>query len=171
MSEDGARKNANGRQFRTLYPATVRPEWIDYNGHMNVAFYTLIFDQAADAMLDALGLSETYRQATGCSLFVRESHVVFDREVTVDSALAVENRLLDHDDRRLVLFQEMREESAAETVATCEVLCVHVNLASRRSLPWPAAVGSAIAEARHRDRALAAPARAGRSIVLARRRS
>lgn len=171
MGKDGAFEAGDAAKTGMLYRATVRPDWIDYNGHMNVAYYTLVFDLAADAMLDTLGLGEAYRQATGCSVFVRESHVVYDREVVVGSTLEVEGLLLDNDDRRLVLFQQMREVGLEGTVATCEVLCVHVNLASRRSLPWPEGHGAAIAQAQRSDSALPPPARAGRSIALARRRS
>lgn len=170
MDKDGVFEAGAAAKTEMFYRTTVRPDWIDYNGHMNVAYYTLVFDLAADAVLDTLGLGEAYRQATGCSVFVRESHVVYDREVVVGSTLEVEGLLLDNDDRRLVLFQQMREVGLEETVATCEVLCVHVNLASRRSLPWTEGHGAAIAQAQRRDSA-PLPARAGRSIAIARRRS
>ena len=62
-----------------LYEETVRPEWVDYNGHMNVAYYVLIFDHATDAALDQLDVGEAYRRRAGCSVFVGEMHVIIAR--------------------------------------------------------------------------------------------
>lgn len=153
------------------YRTTVRAEWIDYNGHMNVAYYGLVFDLAADAVLAVLDLGESYRTASGCSIFVRESHLVFDREVGVGAELSVDSRVLDADDRRLTLFQEMRSPDEDGVVATCEVLCVHVDLATRRSCSWPAAAARAVVGMQERQRGMCAPERAGRAITLSRRPS
>ena len=64
-----------------IYRAPVEAAWIDYNGHMNVAYYVLMFDRATDALLDRLGLGAAYRRRTDHSLFVLESHVTYEREV------------------------------------------------------------------------------------------
>ena len=53
----------------TAYQTTVRSEWIDYNGHMNDAAYAQVLTDANECFLDALGLSASYREATGCGLF------------------------------------------------------------------------------------------------------
>ena len=63
---------------------TVEPGWIDYNGHMNVAYYVLAFDRATDRMLDLLDVGEAYRRRTEASFFVLESHITYDREVVAD---------------------------------------------------------------------------------------
>ncbi|NEE34610.1 thioesterase, partial [Streptomyces sp. SID7982] len=52
-----------------LFHRTVRPEWIDYNGHMSEAFYVLVFGYATDAMMIETGLHAGYRESTGCSLY------------------------------------------------------------------------------------------------------
>ena len=59
----------------------MRPEWVDYNGHMNVAYYVLIFDHATDATLDRLDVGEAYRRRAGCSVFVGEMHVIYRQEL------------------------------------------------------------------------------------------
>jgi acyl-CoA thioester hydrolase len=156
--------------------ATIEPGWIDYNGHLNVAYYVLLFDRALDEMLDRFGLGPAYRQQHGCSVFVGEHHVIYDREVLAEARVVIDGRILDVDGRRLVVFQDMRAEygesgeGAAEgerdrrPVATCESLCAHVDLASRRSVPWPAPIRE------HLDRGRAGasnrPGRAGRAIRL-----
>ena len=49
-----------------LHRATVLPEWLDYNGHMNVAYYVLAFDHSTDALLDFIGFDTPYREASNC---------------------------------------------------------------------------------------------------------
>ena len=162
--------------------ATVEPVWIDYNGHLNVAYYILLFDRALDDALEQLGLGPDYRQAQGCSVFVGEHHVIYDREVLAGSSVAIGSRILTVDERRLVVFQEMRlgqemgmgapvrdatGEGEERPVATCETLCVHVDMAARRAVAWPPA------NRERRTRGCAGtterPARAGRAIRLAHR--
>jgi Predicted thioesterase len=167
MSQSAGRE-AMGPPGSIVYRTTVRTEWIDYNGHMNVAYYGLVFDLAADAMLEALDLGEAYRAASGCSVFVRESHLIFDQEVGVGTELVVTSRVFDANDRRLVLFQEMRSAAADDRIATCEVLCVHVDLVTRRSCPWPPAATAALANLRDGARGMETPSRLGRSIALSR---
>ena len=80
---------------------TVRPEWIDYNGHMNVAYYVLAFDHATDVLFDALGLGESYREATDHSTFSLQIQVTYLRELQLDAPLRVTTQLVDHDAKRL----------------------------------------------------------------------
>jgi acyl-CoA thioester hydrolase len=144
---------------------TVRPEWVDYNGHMNVAFYVLIFDHATDAALDRLMLGEEYRRRTGCSVFVGEMHVTYGQEVLAGEELTVTTRLLASDDKRLVLFHEMASSRKA-TVASNEVLCVHVDLHTRRAAPWPVGARETFARALASQARQPPPKQAGRSIRL-----
>ncbi|MER0242458.1 thioesterase family protein [Streptomyces sp. HSW2009] len=72
----------------------VRPEWIDYNGHLSEAYYVLVFGHATDALMDHVGLDADYRRRTGCSLYTVEAHVRYLREVPQGSALTVRTRLL-----------------------------------------------------------------------------
>jgi acyl-CoA thioester hydrolase len=149
----------------------VRPEWVDYNGHMNVAFYVLIFDHATDAALDRLMLGEDYRRQTGCSVFVGEMHVTYRQEVLQGDQLTVATRLLASDDRRLVLFHEMSCSRYQAPVASNEVLCVHVDLDTRRAAPWPLAAGETLARVLASQAQLPPPKQAGRSIRLVSRSS
>jgi acyl-CoA thioesterase FadM len=87
-----------------LHRETVRPEWIDYNGHMNVAFYVLAFDHATDVFFDFLELGEPYRQQTGNSLFALEAHIVYKAELKQGETLRVTTQLLAHDEKRRTFF-------------------------------------------------------------------
>ncbi len=120
-----------------LYAATVPPEWIDYNGHMNVAAYVAAFDQASDAVLEHLGLGSAYRAASGCSLFVVESHVNYLHELVEGTPIRVDAQLLGHDSKRLHLFQRMYHAEAGFLAASIELLLVHVSLGERRAVALP----------------------------------
>ncbi len=128
---------------------TVRPEWVDYNGHMNVAYYVLLFDHATDGLLDALGVGEAYRRTKDGSLFIVESHVAYRRELRAGDPVRIETQILGYDDKRLHGFSRMFHAAGGETAATYEFLGLHVDMGSRRAAPFPA-------PARERIQALAA---------------
>lgn len=121
------------------------PGWIDYNGHLNVAFYALIFDHALDAAADALGLGADYRAATGCSVFVLETHTRFLSEVRAGAEVIVRSRLLAADGKRVLVRHEMREGEGAAPVARQDALAIHVDLGVRRARPWPEAIAADLA--------------------------
>jgi len=145
---------------------TVRPEWVDYNGHMNVAYYVLVFDHATDRFLDYLGLGADYRARTERSVFVVEAHVTFDREALEGDGVEVTTRLLDHDAKRLHLFHEMSRADGGELVATNELMLLHVDLETRRATPLPDDAGTRIAAVADARPGHPRPPRAGRSIGL-----
>lgn len=152
-----------------LHAERVRPEWVDYNGHMNVAYYVLVFDYATDAALDHMDIGTAYRDATGCSVFVAEMHVTYEDEALEGEGLTVESRLAGFDGKRIILFHEMRNARGA-VIASNEVLCLHVDLDTRRTAPLPAAAAARVGALAQAHAALPAPAQAGRAIGLTARR-
>ncbi|HSS64018.1 MAG TPA: thioesterase family protein, partial [Gammaproteobacteria bacterium] len=90
-----------------LHQGKIQRDWIDYNGHMNVAYYVLVFDNATDALLDFLGMDEDYRKQTGFTTYVLETHVTYDRELKENDPVRVETQLLDFDAKRLHYFSRM----------------------------------------------------------------
>lgn len=117
--------------------ACVLPEWIDYNGHMNVAFYVLVFDHSTDALLDKLGLGKVYRETEHKSFFVVESHVNYENEVKKDDLLVVKTRLLGYDTKRLHIFHEMFDGENGGRCATNEIMALHVDMEQRRTAVIP----------------------------------
>ncbi len=111
---------------------TVRPEWLDGNGHMNLAYYVVVFDRGTDAWLDLAGLGAAYRDE-GYSVFAVEAHTIYRQEVGLGAALLVRTRLVSASGKRIHLMHEM--ECGAETVALQEVLFLHADLRTRRSTP------------------------------------
>jgi acyl-CoA thioester hydrolase len=145
---------------------TVRPEWIDYNGHMNVAYYVLAFDHATDKLLDALGIGEAYRRAANGSFFIVESHVVYRRELRLGDGLRVETEILGYDDKRLHGFSRMFRTAGGELAATYEFLGLHMDMTARRSAPFPAPALARLRAMADRHGARSRPAEVGRSIRL-----
>ncbi len=151
-----------------LHAETVRPDWIDYNGHMNVAYYVLAFDHAVDRLFDILGVGIDYVKAAGCSLFVLENHVTYLRELVAGDPMRFTLHLLDHDHKRLHAFIDMYHAEAGHAAATYEFLAVHVDLGERRSTPMPAAALARLAAMLESHRTLPRPAAVGSVIGIRR---
>jgi acyl-CoA thioester hydrolase len=153
----------------TLHHATVRPEWIDYNGHMNVAYYLLAFDQATDSVLDHFGIGRDYAESQGRSMFVVEAHLTYVREVTQGDGLEFRSLVLGADGKRLHLFHAMHHADEGFLAATAEFMLVHVDLADRCAAPLGDDARQRLEAAAVAHSALERPPQAGRAIRLAAR--
>ena len=118
----------------------VRPEWIDYNGHMNVGYYHVAFDVAAEPFFQWLGLTPEFRKQHNSSTFALESHLHFHREVKQGDRLRFESRLIDSDQKRLHYYQEMFHADEGYLAATYESLSVHMDMSLRRIAAMPEAL-------------------------------
>lgn len=116
-----------------LYTSAVPPEWIDHNGHMNVAYYVLAFDHATDAFTDALGMGQDYRDGQRCSAFVVETHVNYQRELMVGDPLRITTQLLGFDSKRIHCFHRLYHANKGFLSATTELMLIHVDLMERHS--------------------------------------
>src|SRR5580658_4398234 len=76
------------------YCTEVIPEWVDYNGHMNVAYYVLAFDRGTDVLFDVLGIGADYVRTANHSMFALEGHIAYEREVRLGEPLAVRSTIL-----------------------------------------------------------------------------
>jgi acyl-CoA thioester hydrolase len=150
----------------SLHRETVRPEWIDYNGHMNVAYYVLAFDHATDLFLDYVGLDEAYRRRTGGSTFAAEAHVTYQREVAEGDPLEVTTRLLGYDDKRIHYIHHMYHAEERFLAATSEWLTLHVDLRRRKVSAMPETIRCRLSEIFAVHGSLPVPAEAGRVIRL-----
>ena len=153
-------------QFPVVHEATVLPEWIDYNGHMNLAYYVVVFDQATDVLYDRLGIWLPYREATGNSCFTVETHTIYEQEVNVGDRLRVHTRLLGADAKRLHYFHEMFHIEGGYRAAVQELMALHVDLSTRRTAPFPPDRAAAVQAALAGSAALPAPKEAGRRIAM-----
>lgn len=123
---------------RDLRRARVDPAWVDLYGHMNMAYYVKLFDDACHDMLSEYGLGETYTRTHGFGLFTVEAKISYRREVTVGAPLEIALRLLKADAKRLWTSLEMRHAAEDYVAATIEQVAVNVSLSTRRAAPFPA---------------------------------
>ena len=147
---------------------TALPEWVDFNGHMNVAYYVMVFDHATDVFLSTAGIGKDYREATDNSVFVVEAHVTYEDEVHAGEELGVTTRLLGHDAKRLHIFHHMyrldENGGLGGLAATNELMILHVDMKTRRASPLPEAAVKRIEALAKAQSALPRPVQAGRSI-------
>jgi acyl-CoA thioester hydrolase len=122
---------------KLVHEELVQSSWVDYNGHMNVAYYVLVFDHGTDALFELLNMGPDYRARTKSSDFVVESHICYIREVVEGVSLQVASILLMHDNKRMHLFHHMYNGETGELCATIELMIVHVDMISRRSAFFP----------------------------------
>ncbi len=148
------------------YEDTVRPEWIDSNGHLNLAYYVLIFDLATDKLYATLGIGDAYREATGNSCFTAETHTVYEREVRLGDRLLVKTWLLGADGKRLHYFHEMFHVESGERSAVQELMALHIDMRVRRVAPFPEAQATALTQAVARHAPVELPKGAGRRIGM-----
>jgi acyl-CoA thioester hydrolase len=146
--------------------AVVRPEWIDYNGHMNVGYFNVVFDIAADAFLEFLGFTQEFRKRHGSTTFALEQHLNFLREVNEGDALRFEARLLDFDAKRFHFYQEMYRVGDERPAASCEGLSAHVSTVTRKTAPMPNVLLERLAAIRQAHSALERPWQIGHTISV-----
>ena len=157
-------------QIPVIYETRIQPEWLDYNNHLNVAYYVLIFDLAGETLVHRLGMGQAVTRKTGYSWVVLENHVTYDREVTAGQSVAIKSQLLDHDHKRMHLYMEMHVtgRDGGYRAATPEQMVMCVDLHTRRSADFPKSVQSAIASLAADQAQLARPEGIGRRIGIRR---
>jgi len=146
--------------------AIVRPEWIDSNGHLNLAYYVVVFDLATDALYAKLGIGDAYREATGFSCFTAETHTVYEREVHLGDKLTVRGWLLGADSKRVHYFHEMFHAESGERSAVQELMALHIDMRIRRVAPFPPEQAEALKRAVAEYAPKELPKGAGRRIAL-----
>ena len=152
-------------QFPT-FEGVVLPEWIDANGHLNLAYYVVLFDQATDLMYDVIGVGQAYRDATGNSTFTAETHTLYEREVRVGERVRVVPHLLGADSKRLHYFHEMFHAEHGHRIAAQELIALHIDMSVRRVAPFPAELSARIQAAVREREGQELPKGVGRRIAM-----
>ncbi|MGF6757104.1 thioesterase family protein [Paraburkholderia sp. GAS42] len=119
-----------------VYRDKVRPEWVDYNGHLRDAFYLLIFSFATDVLIDRIGLDDVTRKARGRSIYTLEAHVNYLHEIKEGAPLRVEVRVLAHDAKRLHIYLEMFTDARDAPVAAGEQMLLHVDTSGPKAVAF-----------------------------------
>jgi acyl-CoA thioester hydrolase len=148
----------------------IRPEWIDYNGHLRDAFYALIASNACDALMERLGMDAAYRQRTACTLYTVEIHIHYLAEVRATDEVAVNVRILGADTKRLHADFEIVRAADGVVAATVEAMLLHVRQSSEGAgtAPFPPEVARAIAALETQSAGLQAASPGSRQMTLRR---
>ncbi len=120
-----------------VWSEPVQDAWIDYNGHLSEPYYVLVFGHATDAVMEAVGLGPTYREAHAASLYTVEAHVRYLAEVSAGATLEVRSSVIGTASKLLWIWHEMYV--GTRLCATEEILGVHVVTGAAAPLPEPIA--------------------------------
>ncbi|WP_029353069.1 thioesterase family protein [Bosea sp. 117] len=145
---------------------TVEPAWVDYNGHMNTAYYNVLFDRAVEEAVFLVGLGPHYVERSCASFFTVETHQRYLRELKAGHEVRVTLRLINYDEKRMHLFQELHHAQEGWTAATSEQVAVHVDFATRRVAPFPDEVLERLALMKAAHGALPEPEGLGRRVDM-----
>ena len=107
-------------------------EWTDYNSHMNLSYYILVFDLGAEVILSKFKMGEHSAKTTKKSTMVVETHTTYNREVREGDLVDVYLSHFDHDNKRLHYKLEMYDKAKNTLSATTEVLSLYIDLNIRK---------------------------------------
>jgi acyl-CoA thioester hydrolase len=147
----------------------VASDWVDYNGHMNDAAYALVFSRATDALMDRIGLDAAARKASGRTLYTLQVMLHYLQEASEGAPLFVACQLLEHDDKRMRVWLEMRTGRDGAVLAASEQLLLSIDKNDgAKAAPWRTETLAALDALAKAHRGLAAPKLAGSGIALKR---
>ena len=146
----------------------VEAQWTDYNGHLNMAYYNVLFDRAADHGLSALGINLDYVQNRRLTIYTAEINVCYVRELHQGQKVYATFHLVDFDEKRLHVYQELHHEDGW-LAATSEVLSLHIDMSGPKVAPFPDDVMTNVKAMAAEHAKLEKPARVGRSIGIRRK--
>ena len=110
----------------------IKKEWTDYNNHMNMAYYVLVFDQKWELILEKFKMGEQSAKTTNMSTMVVETYTTYNNEVKEGDEVEINLTFLDHDKKRLHYKMEMIEKSSKKLSATLEMLSLYIDLNKRK---------------------------------------
>jgi len=144
----------------------VEPGWIDHNGHLNMAYYNVLFDRAVDEVYELLALGLSYVKETGRSTFTAEVHVRYLRELLRDAPVHVTFQLLDFDEKRMHYFEQLHHAEEGWLSATSENMALNVDMAAKKVTAFPENVMARLAQMKAAHDKLPMPDGVGRQIGM-----
>ena len=144
----------------------IEPQWIDYNGHLNMAYYNVMFDRAIDELWLRLGIGPAYMRERHGSTFTAECHVRYLREIHAGDAVQISILLVAADDKRLHTFEEMRHATEGWLSATSENMTMHIDMRARKVAPFPPDIRARIRAVADAHAAIPRPEGIGRKVGM-----
>ena len=144
----------------------IEPQWIDYNGPLNMAYYNVLFDRAVDEAYELLGIGIDYLKQHNHSTFTAEAHIRYLRELHDGDPVRVTFQLLDYDLKRIHYFEQLLHATENWLSATSENMTLHVDMATKKVAPFPESVLRSLARMKAAHASLPRPEAAGRSVKM-----
>ncbi len=144
----------------------IEPQWIDYNGHLNMAYYNVMFDRAIDQLWLQLGIGPGYMKERNGSTFTAECHVRYLREIHLGDPVQVSVLLVAADHKRLHTFEELRHASEGWLSATSENMTIHIDMATRKTAAFPEDIRARIDAVANAHARVPHPEGIGRKITM-----
>lgn len=144
----------------------VEPRWIDYNGHLNMAYYNVLFDRAVDECYDLIGIGLDYLKRENHSTFTAEVHVRYLRELREADPVRVTFQMLAYDSKRIHYFEQLFHAAEGWVSATSENMTLHVDMATKKVAAFPPSVMRSLARMKAAHAQLPLPEAAGRNIAM-----
>ena len=146
----------------------VKPEWIDHNGHMNVAFYLMAFDEAVGDLFEFIGLTRSYKREYNCATFVGDFHIHYAQELLEGDPIRITHQLVGCDPKRIHLCQAMYHADKGYLAARSELISLHIDMSVRRVAPMKEHVFERINALYEAHKVLPEPPNKSRTIQLKR---
>ena len=146
----------------------VKPDWLDPNGHMNVAFYMRAVDDGSNSFFDDIGLGWDYTRAGVGTIFVVRSNIDFQRELFANDPLTITTHLIDWNPKLLHCYAEVHNARENYLAATCETLYMHILFETRKSAPMPEVAQQRLGQILTAHSALPRPANLNRPLGIVR---
>jgi len=144
----------------------IEPQWIDYNGHLNMAYYNVMFDRAIDELWLQFGIGPTYMKTRHGSTFTAECHVRYLREIHLGDPVQVSILLVAADEKRLHTFEELRHAKEGWLSATSENMTIHIDMVARKTAPFPPDIKARIDAVAKAHSSVPRPKGIGRKIAM-----
>jgi acyl-CoA thioester hydrolase len=152
------------------YRATLKPDWIDYNGHLRDAYYVVAMSLAVDEVMDHLGLDAHYRERTRCTLYTLELHIHYLHEIKETDELSVATSVLDYDAKRIHAACDFRCPRIDGPAASADLMLMHVHQGEKPAgAPFPAEVAARLESLKASPAGAAARGFFSRKIEIKRR--
>src|SRR6267142_5951387 len=144
----------------------IEPQWIDYNGHLNMAYYNVMFDRAVDELWLNLGIGPAYLKERHGSTFTAECHVRYLREIHLGDPVQISILLVGADETRLHTFEELRHATEGWLSATSENMTMHIDMTARKVAPFPPDIRARIQAVADAHAAIPRPEGVGRRVEM-----
>lgn len=149
-----------------VYQNRVQPDWIDYNGHLNDAYYVVAFSKGLDGAIEAIGMDAAFREQQNVSIFTLQCMTHYFKEINQDEPFTITARLVDADHNKAHLYLQMWHAETGAEHAAFEALVLHMDMSIRRPAPWRAETQTRITQWYQTDQQQPQPDKMGAHIGI-----